>query len=71
MNKYEYLYVPLEDNEPIPDNAKTIGLTRYKPVENKIVLSIEDLREVWATAKESPDYPGVLELFLRSNGITI
>lgn len=36
-----------------------------------IVLSVEELREVWATAKAGPDYPGVFELFFKSKGITV
>lgn len=34
-----------------------------------IVLTLEDLKEVWAMAKAGPDYPGVFELFLKSKGI--
>ena len=34
-----------------------------------IVLTLEELKEVWAMAKAGPDYPGVFELFLKSKGI--
>ena len=36
---------------------------------NSIVCTLEELKELWAMAKSGPDYPGVLELFLKSKGI--
>lgn len=65
MNRYERIYI-----DAISDS------NRYEDVFEEvsgplIVLTIEELREVWAMAKAGPDYPGVFELFLKSKGIEL
>lgn len=53
------------------DKDAQIKSQKYSPHFNAIVLSVEELRELWNMAKESPDYPGVFELFLKSKGISL
>lgn len=44
---------------------------KSQSIKGSIVLTIEELKEMWAMAKSGPDFPGVFELFLKSKGLTI
>ena len=73
MKQYDKIYVPCDENDSALFAAWGEEATDYVGAiaekENVIVLSIEELREIWDMAKASPDYPGVFELFLKSKGI--
>lgn len=75
MKQHEYIYVPVEVGESVPANAKTIGLTRYKPVANSIVLTIEELRECFnwgmSTLEDMKTPYMSFEDFLRHKGIQL
>lgn len=78
MKQYDKIFIPVFN----PDTDFTIcswdnkdrlfvGEQNVIFESNVIVSNIQELRELWSTAKTSPDFPGVLELFLKSKGITI
>lgn len=79
MKQYEYIYVPVEVGESVPANAKTIGLTRYKPIANSIVLTIEEAREMWNAAQDracalqmgEPGDTKIFEGYLESKGVQL
>ena len=75
MEKHDKIYTPCDENDSAlfaawgEEAADYVGAIQEK--ENVIVLSPEELKEMWDMAKASPDYPGVFELFLKSKGIIL
>jgi hypothetical protein len=78
MKQYDKIYVPCDENDSAlfaawgEEAADYVGAIQEK--ENVIVLTIEELREVWKAAqdyqRQAPDF-FTFSKYLQSKGITI
>lgn len=82
MKQYEKVFVPDKDDcflvkEVGDDDEDALGW--FSPKENVIVLTIEELRELWNAAQDrscalqigDPDNTKIFETYLQSKGIQI
>jgi hypothetical protein len=51
MTKYDKIWIPVTNDDTVPVEGKAISGIYYKPVKNQIVLTIEELREVWEAGR--------------------
>lgn len=83
MKQYDKIYVPhdpkmhgvyMDDNYRVSHEG-FVGPTGHPvevfPMHGVIVLTLEELKDVWESASAMPDLPGVLELYLKSKGIEL
>lgn len=71
MKQYKEVFVIKPTSE---GSAKSPRLSNGQPLDlkqNVVVLTLEELKDVWESASTMPDLPGVLELYLKSKGIEL
>lgn len=74
MKQYDKIYVPNEmlgAFEACDIRSGNPERGRLYKEENVIVLTLEELKELWESASTMPALPGVFELYFKSKGIEL
>ena len=57
MKQYDKIWVPIPHSEAVKDcESRAIGVNYFKPEKDVIVLTLEELREVWEACYDQREW---------------